>query len=58
MIRFVARKELTELVRDGRFHWTGIILALLLITALATGWQRYASYQDLQSSAQATSNTQ
>jgi ABC-2 type transport system permease protein len=38
----IARKELTELVRDGRFRLTaGIVLALIL-GALWTGWKNYS----------------
>jgi ABC-2 type transport system permease protein len=58
MIGVVARKEFTEILRDGRFKWTAAIMALLLITALATGWQRYAAYAEMQAAAQGVSNTQ
>ncbi|MDX2142637.1 MAG: ABC transporter permease subunit [Rhodospirillaceae bacterium] len=58
MIGIVARKEFTETLRDGRFKWTAAIMALLLLTALASGWQRYAAYAEMQAAAQGTSNTQ
>lgn len=40
MIKKIARKEFTEMMRDGRFRWmAGIVLALLL-SALAIGWKQ------------------
>ena len=41
MIATVARKEMTEMVRDGRFRWAGGIVLALLVGALALGWQHY-----------------
>lgn len=41
MIVIVARKEMTEMVRDGRFRWAGGIVLLLLAGAVALGWQHY-----------------
>jgi ABC-2 type transport system permease protein len=39
MIGTIARKETTELFRDGRFRWgTALVLTLLMI-ALVSGWQ-------------------
>jgi ABC-2 type transport system permease protein len=58
VIGYVARKEFTEISRDGRFRWTAAIMILLLVTALATGWQRYSAFTAMQSKAQVTSNTQ
>lgn len=54
----IAGKELREIMRDGRFLWTAAIMALLLIAALATGWQRYSSYNAMEQAAQAESNDQ
>lgn len=42
MIRTIARKEMLEMIRDGRFRWSAIITFLLLIGALAMGWQHYS----------------
>jgi ABC-2 type transport system permease protein len=42
MIRTIARKELVELVRDGRFRWAGMIVLALLVGALALGTFRSA----------------
>ncbi len=36
----IARRDLTELLRDGRLLGAGAVALLLLITALAVGWQR------------------
>ncbi|HYZ85863.1 MAG TPA: DUF3526 domain-containing protein [Bryobacteraceae bacterium] len=41
MIRTVARKEMLEMIRDGRFRWTAVITLGLLLGALALGWQHY-----------------
>lgn len=41
MIRRIARKEITELLRDGRFRWTGAVVLGLLLVALATGWHHH-----------------
>ncbi|MEZ6023797.1 MAG: ABC transporter permease subunit, partial [Hyphomonadaceae bacterium] len=54
----IARKEFREIRRDGRFAWTAAIMAILLITALITGGQRFAAYSAMQSHAQAESNDQ
>lgn len=43
MIATIARKEFTELWRDGRFIWTSAILVALFIVALLTGLERSAS---------------
>ena len=43
MIRIIARKEFSEIVRDGRFMWTAALMVLLLLTAMLAGWQRHGS---------------
>lgn len=43
MIWTVARKELTEIVRDGRFRVAGAVVLVLSLAALAAGWQHFAS---------------
>lgn len=58
MIASIARKEFSEIVRDGRFKWTAGIMALLLLTALAAGYQKYSAYMDLQRVAQGQTNYQ
>jgi ABC-2 type transport system permease protein len=37
----IARKEMTEMLRDGRVRWTGGLILLLLAVALTAGWQRH-----------------
>lgn len=43
MIITIARKEITEMLRDGRFRWAAAILLLLLLSALAAGGKYHAS---------------
>lgn len=43
MIRTIARKELVEMLRDGRFRWSAGIVAALLFASLATGWAHHRS---------------
>ncbi len=42
MVLRIARKELLEMTRDGRFRIAGGVVVLLLLTALGLGWQRHA----------------
>lgn len=58
MIGIIARKEFAEIVRDGRFKWTAVLMVLLLLTALLAGWQRHGSYMAIQAAAQGSTNTQ
>ncbi|MCY3942079.1 MAG: ABC transporter permease subunit [Gammaproteobacteria bacterium] len=58
MIASIARKEFSEIVRDGRFKWTAGIMALLLLTALAAGYQKYSAYMDIQRMSQDQTNAQ
>jgi len=41
MIIRIARKEFTEMIRDGRFRLAGAIVFALLVVALLTGLKRY-----------------
>jgi ABC-2 type transport system permease protein len=43
MITIIARKELTDMLRDGRFRWAAAIVLGLLAVALASGWTHYRS---------------
>src|SRR5687768_6407648 len=52
MIRKIAKKEFTELVRDGRFRWTALIVMALLLTALGFGWKNYATVKRERDAAQ------
>jgi len=55
MITRIARKEFTEIWRDGRFRWSAVIVLTLLIAALAIGWKNYTSAKAEQEKAQAES---
>lgn len=55
MIKTIAKKEFAELLRDGRFRWTAVIVLVLLVTALAIGWKSYNSAKAEQEKAQAES---
>ena len=58
MIGVVAKKEFKEILRDGRFKYTAILMVLLLFTAFLTGWQRYSNFSDMRTAAQSSTNTQ
>lgn len=53
MIFTIARKELTEMLRDGRFRAAAAIVLLLLSTALALGVVNYREVRRAQREAQA-----
>lgn len=53
MILRVARKEFTEITRDGRFVWTSLIIVALLLVSVAVGAQRYTEDRDLRLAAAA-----
>jgi ABC-2 type transport system permease protein len=40
MIRHIVLKEFREILRDGRFLWTGLIVAALLLTSMVVGWRQ------------------
>ncbi len=42
MVTTIAIKDLRELLRDGRLLWSGALILLLMLVALATGWNRQA----------------
>lgn len=52
MIATIARKEMKEMLRDGRFRWAAAIVFLLLGGATALGWHHYreieAQHRDAQ----------
>lgn len=41
----IVRKEMTELVRDGRFRWAGGVVAVLLVASLLAGWKHHLEVQ-------------
>lgn len=52
-IVLIAARDFREFVRDGRLLCTGGLIAVLLLTALAVGWQRQAALQAERVTAQA-----
>ena len=55
MIQIIAKKEFTELLRDGRFRWTALIVLTLLLVSLALGWKNYTTVKRDKDAAQADS---
>ncbi len=41
MITIIARKELLEIVRDGRFRWAATSILALLVVSVLAGWTSY-----------------
>jgi ABC-2 type transport system permease protein len=58
MIRLIARKEFTEMLRDKRFHWAAGIVLLLLLVALLTGGRHYQDVKRQHDLAQAETREQ
>jgi len=58
MIATVARKEMTEMMRDGRFRWSAIITVGLLSGAFALGWQHYSDVNAQHSAAKRATREQ
>ncbi len=54
----IARKEFLEMVRDGRFRWAGGIVALLVLAALALGWQHHREQRRERQEAQSRNHRQ
>jgi ABC-2 type transport system permease protein len=48
----IARKELTEMVRDGRFVLASAVVLVLLLASLAGGWKHYANLRAQHEAAQ------
>lgn len=57
MIKHIAKKEFTEMIRDGRFRWSALIVLGLLLASLAFGWKNYMTVNREQSAAQTQSRT-
>lgn len=58
MISRIARKEFTEMVRDGRFRLVaGMVLAIALLS-LAAGWKNYSELSRQHDTAQAATRSQ
>ena len=52
MILRIARKELTETLRDGRFRWAATIVFALLLASLLVGWKHYRDVETQRSISQ------
>jgi ABC-2 type transport system permease protein len=58
MIRRIAQKELTEIVRDGRFRVLAALVLALSLVSLAAGWKSYADLSQQHRAAQAATRSQ
>lgn len=58
MIFRIARKELTEMLRDGRFRWAAAIVFALLLAALVMGGKHYRDVKRQHDLAQAETREQ
>ncbi len=58
MILRIARKEMTEMIRDGRFRAAGAIIFTLLAAALLLGWQHYREVSAQHAAAQRATRAQ
>ncbi len=52
MILTIARKEFTEMTRDGRFRCVAAVIFVLLMISLAVGWKHYRDVRSQQEVAQ------
>lgn len=55
MITRIAKKEFTEMWRDGRFRWSAVVVLVLLVAALAIGWKNYTTVKAEKAKAEAES---
>jgi ABC-2 type transport system permease protein len=46
MITRIAKKEFTEMLRDGRFRWLSIVVLGLLASALVMGWRHQSDVSE------------
>ncbi|MGQ0540681.1 MAG: ABC transporter permease, partial [Blastocatellia bacterium] len=58
MIFTVVKKEFTELMRDGRFRWSALIVFALLVVSLVVGWQHSVVMNEERAAAQDISRRQ
>jgi ABC-2 type transport system permease protein len=58
MIKRIARKELLEMVRDGRFRVLAAAVLALSLLSLAVGWKHYADVARQHAAAQAATRAQ
>jgi ABC-2 type transport system permease protein len=52
MIARIAKKEMIEMFRDGRFRLASAIVAVLLLASLAAGWKQYSNLKKQHETAQ------
>jgi ABC-2 type transport system permease protein len=53
VVSLIARRDLAELLRSGRLYWTGGLMVVLVLTALAVGRQRQGELRAERTRAQA-----
>ncbi|MCA6119326.1 ABC transporter permease subunit [Bradyrhizobium sp. WSM 1738] len=53
MFAIIAAKDLRELTRDGRLLWAGGLVVMLMLVALAAGWNRQVQLNSERSAGQA-----
>jgi ABC-2 type transport system permease protein len=58
MISRIARKELLDTMRDGRFRVLAAIVLAISLTSLAAGWKHYRDVQQQHAQAQAATRAQ
>lgn len=58
MIRRIARKEFTEMRRDGRFRVAAVIIFSLLLVSLLMGWKHFREVNGQHEAAQAATREQ
>ncbi len=58
MISRIARKELTEMFRDGRFRLLAGMVLVISVLSMAAGWKSYTELSRQHSAAQAATRTQ
>jgi ABC-2 type transport system permease protein len=58
MISRIARKELTEMFRDGRFRLLAAMVLAISVLSLAAGWKNYSELSRQHATAQAATRTQ
>lgn len=58
MIAEIARKEMTEIWRDGRFRFVAAFILILLIATLLSGWSNYRKTSDEQAAARVNDEEQ
>lgn len=58
MIARIARKEFTEMLRDGRYTWAAVIVFALLLASFVMGWRHYRNVNAQHELAQAETREQ